>query len=380
MNGTQNDALDGPAHATKLDVCDDPDELRKTRRTLATDASTAFLLATFDPGKTHDQKMAAVDQLLDTYLSYSPGCTFDNGWCQAPEAQYKDSTGPLGCHSGGGQQVPVATLGWYAVALLGLMGRRRWRRLGATVGRGLVIAALSVAAAGGARAETSASKASAPTPEPTASSTTTTAPAQAATSTAVATPATITTTTTTTTPVEPNLHAPPVPTIVAVEEPGPRDPSQTAWGGYMGWSGSVDKPGAAMQLGARFKMSKNWTFGLDGEWNPWITINNARVGSGVANLYGTAILRFPLAYENFNLRATVNLGASYLLMNLYGAPAGSIGLYAGVSPAGLEWKLSRTFILVINPLSIAVPMPQLQGVPLTYPQYRFSIGFEIYGG
>ena len=105
-----------------------------------------------------------------------------------------------------------------------------------------------------------------------------------------------------------------------------------------------------------------------------------RFGSGVFNLYGAAILRFPLAYENFNLRATVNLGASYLLMTLYGAPSGSLGIYAGVSPAGLEWKLSRRFILVVNPLSIALPVPQLHGVPLTYPQYRVNIGFEIQSG
>jgi hypothetical protein len=80
------------------------------------------------------------------------------------------------------------------------------------------------------------------------------------------------------------------------------------------------------------------------------------------------------------LRTTVNLGTSYLLIDLYGAPKGSIGLYGAIYPLGLEWKLSRVFILVINPLGIALPVPQLQGVPLTYPQYRFSIGLEVLGG
>ncbi len=269
---------------------------------------------------------------------------------------------------------------WSSIALLALMGRRRWRRLGAFFARGLMIAAVFVFAAGSARAQTDASKPSTPAVEPTATSTTTSTPAKAATSTTVAAPATITTTSTTTTSAEPNTHAPPAPTIVAVEEPGPRDPSQTAWGAYLGSSGSFDKPAVAAQLGARLKVSKHWTFGLDGEWNPWISFNNSRFGSGVVSVYGTTILRFPLAYENFNLRATVNLGASYLLMNLFGAPSGSLGIYAGVSPAGLEWKLSRAFILIINPLNIALPIPQLRGVPLTYPQYRFSIGFEVYRG
>src|SRR5205814_1568921 len=91
VNGSLTESLDGPAHATKLDVCDDPDDLRTTRRKLATDASTALLIATMDPSKTQDQRMAVVDGMLDTYLSHSPGCTFDSDWCQAAERQYKDS-------------------------------------------------------------------------------------------------------------------------------------------------------------------------------------------------------------------------------------------------------------------------------------------------
>ena len=45
---------------------------------------------------------------------------------------------------------------------------------------------------------------------------------------------------------------------------------------------------------------------------------------------------------------------------------------------GLEWKVSRSFFLIINPLNIAVPVPQLRGVPVVYPQYRSSIGLEFY--
>jgi hypothetical protein len=380
VNGSLKESVDGPAHATKLDVCDDPDDLRKTRRILATDASTALLVATLDPKKTRDEKMAAVDQILDTYLGYSPGCTFENGWCQAAEGQYKDSKNLFGCATPGALE-PAGALGaWISIALFAFMGRRRRRRPGAFVAGGLVIAAAFTFAVGSARAQPDASKPSAPPMEPTATTTRTTTPAKAATATSVAIPATITTTSTTTTSSEPNTHAPPAPTIVAVEEPGPRDPSRTAWGAYLGSSGSIDKTALAVQLGARLKVSRQWTFGLDAEWNPWITLNGYRFGSGVMNLYGTAILRFPLAYQNFNLRATVNFGASYLLMSLYGAPSGSLGLYAGLSPAGLEWKLSRTFFLVVNPLSIALPVPQMRGVPLTYPQYRFNVGLEILKG
>ena len=380
VNRSLVDSRDGPPHATKLDVCDDPDDLRKARRKLATDASTALLRATLDPRKSRDEKMAALDQILDTYLGYTPGCTFDNAWCQAPESKYKDSQNLFGCTTAGARQRPGAMAAWMSIALLALMARGRRRRPGVFFASTLILASVFMFGADSARAQPDASKPSTPSLEPTATSTTTITPAKAATPTTIATPATITTTTTTTTPAEPNTHAPPAPTIVAVLEPGPRDPSQMAWGAYLGTSASVDKTALAVQLGARLKVSRHWTFGLDAEWNPWITLNGYRLGSGVFNLYGTAILRFPLAYENFNLRATVNFGASYLLMSLYGAPSGSLGVYAGLSPAGLEWKLSRSFILIVNPLSIALPVPQLRGVPLTYPQYRFNIGFEILKG
>jgi hypothetical protein len=117
------------------------------------------------------------------------------------------------------------------------------------------------------------------------------------------------------------------------------------------------------------------------EWNPWVALNGPTpVRAGVLSTYGTVILRFPLAYENFNLRTTANLGLSYLLINLYGASKGSIGIYGAISPLGLEWKLSRAVLLIINPLSLSIPVPKVTGVPLDYPQYRFSIGLGILAG
>lgn len=119
---------------------------------------------------------------------------------------------------------------------------------------------------------------------------------------------------------------------------------------------------------------------MDGEWNPWLALNGTTFHAGSINVYGTAILRTPLAYENFNLRSTLSLGTSYLVSNLYGAPTGSVGLYGGFNFLGAEWKLSRAFYVIIDPLGFAVPAPQLKGVPLFYPQYRFSLGLEVYLG
>jgi hypothetical protein len=337
-----DEARDGPAHATRMDVCDDSDALIRTRRTLATEASTAILRAVLDPLQTKAGKMATVDGILDRYLSYSPGCNFENGWCSAAERQYTDVGSTfLGCSSGGGGLLGVTV----SLMALGLIFRRR--RVAPSVVALSVIAGLAAFAPALAR----------PAP-PDAPPNTATPEREAA-----------------------EKEAAPAPTTVPVPQPGPADPSETAWGAYLGISGSVDKPAMAVQLGVRLRLSTHWTIGLDVESNPWIsTTGPTPVRAGTLNAFGTVILRFPLAYENFNLRTTVNLGTSYLLIDLYGAPKGSIGLYGAIYPLGLEWKLSRVFILVINPLGIALPVPQLQGVPLTYPQYRFSIGLEVLGG
>ncbi len=373
VNGTLVESRDGPGHATAMDRCDDPDELRKTRHLLAMEAATAFLRATLDPNKTKDEKMAAVDAVLDTYLSYSPGCTYDNDWCDAPENQYRNAAG-CGCRVAagrggrgfmfGGAVLLVFAMAWRA--------RRRRRRTGRGVAALGVLGALCLGAAA-ARAE--------PPTETTTTTTTTPSeePGTAPTTATVKTTPTTTTTTITTPTVEAG-QAPPPPTVVPVKQPGPVDQSQVAVGAYAGLSGSVEKAALAGTFGLRLRATEAWTFGLDGEWNPWIAFNGTTVRKGVVNVYGTAMLRFPLAYENFNLRMSLSAGASYLLMDLYGAPSGSLGLYIGASPLSVEWKLSRIFYFIINPVNIALPVPQLRGVPLVYPQYRTTIGLEIYTG
>ncbi len=394
VNGTLVESRDGPGHAKALDRCDDVDAIRKTRRLLAIEATTAFLRATLEPG-TVAQKMANIDAMLDTYVAFQPGCTFDNHWCDAPEAQYKDSVG-CGCRLGAVDGGDGAVLGVGALAVLALLrrGRRRGgvRVAGAALGVGLAAFIAS-----------STARAAPEPPAPT--TTTTTTPAHPATGTKPATPETtiktttlpsdtpntppttavvkVTPTTTTTVVVAPTQadgQAPAPAIVVPVKEPGPANPSQLAFGAYAGLSTSVNKPAGAFAGGARLRISKAWTVGLDGEWNPWIAFNGSAVRKGAVNIYGTAILRFPLAYENFNLRVSGSLGTSYLLTNFYGAPSGSIGLYLGANPLGIEWKLSRIFYLIINPIGFALPVPQLKGVPLLYPQYRGTIGLEIYAG
>ena len=132
VNGTLVESRDGPGHATELDRCDDPDALRKTRHVLATEAATAMLRATLDPKMTPAEKMATVDTVLDTYLSYSPGCTFDNHWCNAPEAAYANAKS-CGCSAGSTRGGLGAMLSGIGLALLAMARRTRRRRPGTVV-------------------------------------------------------------------------------------------------------------------------------------------------------------------------------------------------------------------------------------------------------
>ena len=382
VGGNLVESRDGPAHATQLDRCDDPDALRTTRHALAVKAAVGVLTATLDPQMSSDQKMAAAGAVLTTYLSYSPGCTYDNGWCNAPERAYADSS--CGCHVGNVRGTLGATIAAGVVAFIALARRARRRSRRRLTGA-LGAAAALLLATGNAHAQSTAPPSTEPTTTtsttPSGTTSTTTIPGSTpdtppTTATTVTKP--LTTTTILTAPTQPDEHAPSPPKVVPVAEPGPRDPSATAWGGFVGGSGSISNPALAGTAGVRLRASKSWAFGLDGEWNPWIALNGVAFHASVVNVYGTAILRLPLAYENFNLRSTVSLGTSYLLSSLYGAPSGSLGLYGGLSFLGLEWKVSRAFYAIINPLGVVLPVPQLKGVPLMYPQYRFTLGLEFY--
>jgi len=370
-SGNWLESRDGPAHAKLLDNCDDADAVRARRHALAIEAATAMLRATLGPGSA-DQKLVAVDAVLDAYLSFAPGCTFDNRWCDAPEVAYRDAAGcgGGGAAPGGGPGADSGVL--LGAAGLGLLGLSLRRRRGVRGALGLL--ALAALLPGPAAAGEDTPPAASHTTEVVAP------PVAGAGPTTVQTTTTAQKKTVTVTMDRKAAEAMPPPTVVPVAQPGPADPRATAFGGFVGVGASIERPAAAVSLGARLRASRRWSFGLDVEWNPWIAFNGQPLRAGVINLYGTAMLRFPLSYERFNLRISASLGASYLLSDLFGAPAGSIGIYLGATPLAVEWKLSRIVYLIISPIGIALPLPQLSGVPLLYPQYRTTLGLEFYAG
>ncbi len=358
VNKDELESRDGPVHRSPLDECNAKDDLIGRNKRLATEASTALLLATLDTTKTVDERMVEVDRVLTRYMTFSPGCGPTDAWCAAPENKYKNATAGCGCTLvGGGSGSPGdMALGGVGLATLAaaLVARGRKRRAAAARGAVMGVALLVALSPRLARA------ADAPNTAPlTKADETTPAPKGVADGT--------------------DAKATVIPPRTVAEEKSAvqehQHDSKVALAASLG--GSIVDPGAAGTLGVRFRLNETFVVGLDGELNYWYGVNDQRFQAGAASIYATGILRYPMRFERINLRSTVHLGGSYELLDLYGVPKGSMGLFVGAFPLGIEWKLTGHVFLIINPLGLAVPVPHLTGAPFAYPQFRTQVGVEV---
>lgn len=347
-----DETRDGPPHLTELDRCDDPDALRTERHRLAIEAGAAALGILLAPGVDRAAKGKNIDALLDKYISYdaAAGCTAANHWCDAPENAYSNSA--CGCVAAGSE---VGQSGGFAALFAGVLAvcLRRRKRLGLPSARsaravrrtwwshGLASLFVFVAVAA------SASVAHADEPRPANG---------------------------------PNNKGP----LKALEgksnsgAPNTEDTAGSLFGRVAGGV-SYDKPGLSGGLGVRYQLSRPFMLGFDAEWNPYIPTSPTRIRAGSFNAYVSIIRRFQLKNDSLNVRSQLGLGASVLMIDLVGAPAGSYGPFFGLSFLGVEWKVARGFYLTIDPTYIALPVPHITGAPFAYLQYRFLVGLEFGG-
>ena len=327
--GTLDEEVDGPAHASEMDVCDDPDELRTERHAWAEEASGVALAAVLNPTLSLAEKEQAIDSMLDQYVAYdtSMDCTIENGWCDAPEKAY--GSPPLGCQMSGSAPRSGAPL--LLAALVGSVLALRRRRIAGSL---LALTAM-FSSIREARAD---DEKSGPIDGP--------AAALAGTSEAA--------------------------------RPGKLDKAG-AFFGRIATGASYDNAAFTTGIGIRYQFARNWMVGFDGEWNPYIATHPAGVRRGSANAYFSLIRRFQLRHASLNLRSYVSLGGSMLLFDLVGADKYSKGPYFGINFLGIEWKMARGFYLTVDPTSIAIPVPNTVGVPFMYVQYRFLVGLEFGG-
>jgi MYXO-CTERM domain-containing protein len=392
VNADEVESRDGPVHRNGLDQCESLDPLRTQNMGVASQASLELMHAVLDAGP-RENKLAAVDATLAKYLTFEPGCTAANNWCDAPEQQYQVGAG-CGCSMIGGRPggLAAAGAGMLGIALLVRRRRRVQRsRAGAATLLALPIALACFGAPSLARAQNAPTDPQA-TPAPATPPATAAAPAMAAapagstpgampgnTPPANAPPGAVTTNPQTGAAValDPNKPAEGVPTVAQAQAEKTEEKHRSFFGVYAAGSGSVTNPALNGQLGLRFRLSELWSVGLDGEIEGWYGAQTKRFRTGVAAVYATGIIHYPLRFQQVNLRSTLNLGTATMLIDLYGAPRGTTGIFFGAVPLGLEWKVGSFAYIIFDVLGVAVPVPQLKGAPFSYPQYRTAVGIEL---
>jgi MYXO-CTERM domain-containing protein len=259
-----------------------------------------------------EHRLANAGAVLDESLAYKAGCTAQNHWCNAPEAAY-----PLeadGCSMHAQKPLEGGTEGAGLLVALGLVAARRRRRASACVGA--LLATTATAA--------SASDASSGTP-------------------------------------------------CTQSDPAPSPPR---FGAYLAAGGALDNTAINVSVAGRFRISPGWLVGVDGEYNPWFSINADGARPGALNFYATLIRRWPPWTGAFGLRSSVHLGSSTILFDLFGVPKYTTGIYLGANLLGAEWKIGHALTVVVDPADVAFPVPQLAGTPFGYLQYRITVGLQ----
>jgi hypothetical protein len=325
INDDLDESVAGPPHSSVLDRCVGLDELRATRLVVAGEASRALLLAALGPG-TRDDRLAAAGAVLDTYVTVAPGCDAANAWCAAPEHAY--ATEPAaGCAvAGGGARSALAC----APALLAAFCARRRRRPRARAAGAAGLGLALVLASGPARAELQ---------------------------------------------IKPDIPD----KRVTAEAPEARFAERSRFGLVLSLGGSLNRTAADIAVGGRLRLTPRWLLGLDAEWNPWMSVEGEHVRLGAFNAFATVIRRWSMLSDHFDARTSLHVGTSTVLFDLYGVPAGTTGLYLGLSLLGLEWHASRSISVIFDPADVAYPLPQLRGAPFGYLQYRSTLGLQ-WGG
>jgi hypothetical protein len=155
------------------------------------------------------------------------------------------------------------------------------------------------------------------------------------------------------------------------------DPVSETWGASFNVAAAFDRGAGAASLGLRWNPWRDLGFGLDAEYNPWVSVSGFEVAPGAASLYVPVIWRLK-RFGTWELRATAYAGATTILFDLVGVDKGAVGLFAGINPLGLALPLGGHTKLVVKPGDIVVSAPQLRGIPFYYHQYRLTVGIEWY--
>jgi len=361
LDGSSDESVNGHPHVSALDTCgSDADE--QIRRDGAVAASAALMEAVGMAAAGQSERVDRARQVFNDQTRREEGCTVANDYCDSPEASL--STGCSAAGPGGGGLWSAGLLALTALFLRrgrvrsvarararAARARHRVRRRPDPGGPGLrplavaiaVLAALAVPRA--ALAQTEADENERDRRE------------DAANTSDKATEN----------------------TLDREDQVIQRlpDPVVETWGAAFNLGAAIDRGAGNVSVGLRWNPWRDLGFGLDAEYNPWVSASGFEVAAGAASLYVPVIWRLK-RFGTWELRSTAYAGATTILFDLVGVDKGSVGLFAGWNPLGLALPLGAHTKLVVKPGDFVVSAPQLRGIPFYYHQYRFTFGVEWY--
>lgn len=84
-----------------------------------------------------------------------------------------------------------------------------------------------------------------------------------------------------------------------------------------------------------------------------------------------------VVYFNRRMRAAFSCGPSVLLRDNSVGNAGAVGVFVDLRPVGVRVRLTRAAVLVIDPLTFTMLLPDLTGIPLVQIEYRTVLAVEF---
>ena len=138
---------------------------------------------------------------------------------------------------------------------------------------------------------------------------------------------------------------------------------------------SLAQPSIVGGFEAGLRLNDEWSFLLEVDWNPWISISAPdpvelgalNVGVGVEHIFADGLLR-----------AAVFVGSSTLLFDTALDQAGATGIFLDLVPLSVRVPLVENVVtLRLDPISAHLVAPVLAGLPLVLYQFRHVVSVEV---
>lgn len=137
---------------------------------------------------------------------------------------------------------------------------------------------------------------------------------------------------------------------------------------------SLAEPSLLVGIEGGIRVDGQWTFLLELDWNPWLSLEGPAVRSGALNI-GVGVEHI---YQDGLLRSALFIGTSTLLYETALDQPGATGAFIDIVPISVRIPLERDVVtLRLDPVSMHLLAPVLSGIPLIRYEFRHVLSLEV---